>query len=267
MRVKIVAILMILLLVFGIAGCSSKQEQVSKSIEAPSSAGKTQQTVSTPAPRVEETQKAEPVVEESAVPTVTPSALLPTEEVKAPETTSKPTVTPRATEMVSTPKPTATAQSTAPQASATAATKKPSKTNTVTATPTQKIPQVKPTEEKTTPNQPAQETSDIATTAPVTVTEQPQPTPTKAVEAEPEFDIDYWISYAKRYAQSVGLALNSEAIYCWDNPIGAGAHCNYLERDIQSRLNRYGKDEDITEVSIWAEPTGVGTYEIYIGYA
>lgn len=266
MRVKIVAILMILLIVFGVAGCSPKQEQVSKSTEAPSTAGKTQQTVSTPGNNVEETPKAEPVVEESAVPTATTSALLPTEKVKAPETTSKPTVTPQATEMVSTPKPTVNAQSTT-KASATAATKKPSKTNTVTATPTQKIPQVKPTEEKTTPNQPAQETSDIATTAPVTVTEQPQPTPTKAVEAEPEFDIDYWISYAKRYAQSVGLALNSEAIYCWDNPIGAGAHCSYLERDIQSRLNRYGKDEDITEVWIWAEPTGVGTYEIYIGYA
>ena len=44
--------------------------------------------------------------------------------------------------------------------------------------------------------------------------------------------IDYWISFAKGYAQSVGLLLDSEAIYCWDNPIRAGAHCKYLERDI-----------------------------------
>ena len=40
-----------------------------------------------------------------------------------------------------------------------------------------------------------------------------------------------------------------------------------LERDIKSRLNRYAKDEDITDVWIWAEATGNDCYDLYIGYA
>ena len=82
-------------------------------------------------------------------------------------------------------------------------------------------------------------------------TTQPEETVT-----EPEFDINYWVEYAKNYATSKGLVLSSAAVDCWDNPIGAGAYCVYLERDIQSRLNRYANDEDITDVWIWTEPTG-----------
>ena len=82
-----------------------------------------------------------------------------------------------------------------------------------------------------------------------------------------EFDIDYWIIFAKEYAVSVGLTLDNEAVGCWDNPVGAGAHCIYLERDIKSRLNRYAKDEDITDIWIWAELIGNNSYDIYIGYA
>ena len=85
--------------------------------------------------------------------------------------------------------------------------------------------------------------------------------------SEPDFDIDYWISYAKSYAQSVGLTLNSEAVYCWDNPIAAGTKCKYTERDIIACLNRYANDKEITDVWIWAEKTGENAYEIYIGYA
>ena len=92
-------------------------------------------------------------------------------------------------------------------------------------------------------------------------------TPEEETETEPEFDINYWIGYAKDYAVSKGLVLSSAAVDCWDNPIGAGAHCIYLERDIQSRLNRYANDEDITDVWIWAEPTGDDRYDLYIGYA
>lgn len=84
---------------------------------------------------------------------------------------------------------------------------------------------------------------------------------------EPEFDLNHWVEYAKNYAVSKGLILSSTAMDCWDNPIGADAHCIYLERDIQSRLNRYANDEDITDVWIWAESTGNGRYDIYIGYA
>lgn len=48
-------------------------------------------------------------------------------------------------------------------------------------------------------------------------------------KAEIDFDIDYWISFAKDYAQSVGLQLDSEAVYCWDNPIRAERIVNILK--------------------------------------
>ena len=74
-------------------------------------------------------------------------------------------------------------------------------------------------------------------------------------------------SLAKSYAESVGLTLNSEAVYCWDNPIAAGSQCKYTERDIKGYLSRYAKDPDITDVWIWYEQTGTGSFEVYIGYA
>ena len=98
--------------------------------------------------------------------------------------------------------------------------------------------------------------------------EQPQPTePSQEEPTEPAFDIGYWIGFAKSYAESVGLTLNSEAVYCWDNPIAAGSQCKYTERDIKGYLSRYAKDPDITDVWIWYEQTGTGSFEVYIGYA
>lgn len=103
-----------------------------------------------------------------------------------------------------------------------------------------------------------------------------EPTETRPQEPEmpvaeepidPAFDIRTWIDYAKAYAESVGLRLENSAVDCWDNPISAGTHCSYLERDIQSRLNRYARDEDITDVWIWAEARSDGKYDLYIGYA
>ena len=98
---------------------------------------------------------------------------------------------------------------------------------------------------------------------------QPQESkpPDEEEPIEPAFDIQTWIDYAKAYAESVGLRLESSAVDCWDNPISAGAHCSYPERAIQSRLNRYARDEDITDVWIWAEARSDGKYDLYIGYA
>lgn len=92
---------------------------------------------------------------------------------------------------------------------------------------------------------------------------EPEPTP----EPEPAFDIDCWISYAKNTAVSLGLTLDSSATDCWDNPISAEQGCIYLERDINSRLNRYAKDGEITAVWIWYECIDTSSYLIYIGYA
>lgn len=92
---------------------------------------------------------------------------------------------------------------------------------------------------------------------------EPEPTP----ETEPAFDIEHWISYAKSTAVSLGLTLDSMATDCWDNPISAEQDCIYLERDISSRLKRYAEDESITDVWVWYECIGTGSYLIYIGYA
>lgn len=86
-------------------------------------------------------------------------------------------------------------------------------------------------------------------------------------EPEPAFDIDYWISYAKSTAVSLGLTLENSATECWDNPITADQGCIYLERDINSRLKRYAEDESITDICFWYECIGTGSYLIYIGYA
>ena len=134
------------------------------------------------------------------------------------------------------------------------------KTNSDSSAPpkesaTQKPKPVEPTKPTTAPTQTAQPET------PPSVTEKPTEPPVQ------NFDIDYWIRYAKNYAQSVGLRLDSAATDCWDNPIPANAQCKYLERDIQNRLNRYARDDDITSVWIWAEKVSDNSYEIYIGYA
>lgn len=98
--------------------------------------------------------------------------------------------------------------------------------------------------------------------------EPPQPTqPSTEPPTEPSFDIGYWVNFAKSYAESVGLTLDSGAVYCWDNPIAAGPKCKYTERDIKGYLDRYAKDSDITEVWVWYEQTSGNSYEVYIGYA
>ena len=95
---------------------------------------------------------------------------------------------------------------------------------------------------------------------------EPPVTPVE-IEPEPSFDINYWISYAQGVAVSKGLTLESSAVDCWDNPITANPDCIYLERDINSRMSRYAKDEDITDVWIWYECVGANSYLIYVGYA
>lgn len=135
-----------------------------------------------------------------------------------------------------------------------------------------------PAEEKTNPVSPAppqeepetQKTTSVPAQPPAEEPPQSEP-PQKSAPPEepavPDFNIQTWIDYAKTYAVSVGLRLESSAVDCWDNPITAGAHSQNLERDIESRLNRYSRDEDITDVWIWAEERPDGNYDLYIGYA
>ena len=104
-------------------------------------------------------------------------------------------------------------------------------------------------------------------TEPMATQPQEPESPAEEEPTEPAFDIQTWIDYAKAYAESIGLRMESSAVDCWDNPISVGTHRSYLERDIQSRLNRYARDEDITDVWIWAEARSDGKYDLYIGYA
>ena len=90
---------------------------------------------------------------------------------------------------------------------------------------------------------------------------------TTAVEQIEEFDINYWISYAQNYAQSIGLTLDETATECWDNPISANANIKNIGADIEGRLNRYKNVEGFTYVWIWAEKISDTQYELYIGYA
>ena len=90
---------------------------------------------------------------------------------------------------------------------------------------------------------------------------------TTAIEQIEEFDINYWISYAQNYAQSIGLTLDETATECWDNPISANANIKNIGADIESRLNRYKNVEGSTSVWIWAEKLSDTQYELYFGYA
>ena len=90
---------------------------------------------------------------------------------------------------------------------------------------------------------------------------------TTAIEQIEEFDINYWISYAQNYAQSIGLTLDETAIECWDNPISANANNENIGTDIEGRLNRYKNVEGFTSVWIWAEKISYAQYELYIVYA
>jgi len=128
-----------------------------------------------------------------------------------------------------------------------------------TQTPTQPEPP-KPEESQPTPPQPVQPQAP-APTEPKPPVEQP----TEEPKAQ-EFDIEYWITFAKNYAVSIGLELSPAATECWDNPMIAGAHSKYLERDIKDCLNCYKNIEGFTGVWIWAEPDGNGAYKLYIGY-
>ena len=142
---------------------------------------------------------------------------------------------------------------------------------TVKASVTFALDNQKETAKPSTPNTPAQspEPEPVPTPTPPTESEPTvEPAPPAASEpAEPAFSIDHWISYAQEYAKTVELNLDSTAVDCWDNPITAGAHCTCLERDIQSRLNRYAKDETILDVWVWAENRSDRSYDLYIGYA
>lgn len=114
---------------------------------------------------------------------------------------------------------------------------------------------------------PKQTESPKVTEPPETKPTEPPTKPTEPQPTEPSFDIDKWIEFAKRYAESIGLVLDPEAVDCWDNPMIAGPKSKYLERDIKGILDRHKTVEGFSAVWIWAESEGNGNYRLFIGYA
>ena len=145
--------------------------------------------------------------------------------------------------------------STAPADSGKPETAKPADTESPTVSPKQTEPPkvTEPPESK-----PTESPKSVDPTP--TETEKPKP-------ADSQFDINYWIEFARKYAENIGLAINPEAVSCWDNPIIAGPNSKYLERDIKTRMNRYKNVEGFTDIWVWEEPDENGNYRLFIGYA
>ena len=141
----------------------------------------------------------------------------------------------------------------------------PETTATTVETPVEPIntgTTTEPTATQETPIETVKE--DKSTEIPKTVE-----TPPESVTEPPkaEFDVNYWVGFARSYALQIGLEIDPTAVDCWDNPTTANADCIYLERDLTHRLDRYKRDDDITAVNIWAESLENGNYLIYIAYA
>ena len=94
----------------------------------------------------------------------------------------------------------------------------------------------------------SKETTAELPTTPVKTVKEEKPaeipetveTPSESVTELPkaEFDVNYWISFARSYALQIGLEIDPTAVDCWDNPTTANADCIYLERDLTHRLDR-----------------------------
>ena len=155
----------------------------------------------------------------------------------------------------------------------------PKETETVIETPKEEPPApliIEQPEQKSTPEITTETITEPPET-PIETVKEEEPTklsetvetPSESVTEPPkaEFDVNYWVNFAKAYALQIGLESDETAMDCWDNPTTANADCIYLERDLTHRLDRYNRDDDITAVNIWAESLGNGNYLIYIAYA
>ena len=123
------------------------------------------------------------------------------------------------------------------------------------------------TSEPETPKETVKETEPVKTESKEPQREEVPKEEKPKEEKVDNFDVQYWIGFAKSYAAGRGLSLDGTATDCWDNPITANANCRYLERDIKDRIDYYVDVEGFESVWVWYEQTGENTYLIYIGYA
>lgn len=94
----------------------------------------------------------------------------------------------------------------------------------------------------------------------------PAPAPTPAPAPAPAFDVSACVQNVMNYGVGIGLALDSTATACWDNPTTANERTLYVERDLRDTLDWY-KASGFTAFWVWDEEDGNGGYLVYIGYA
>lgn len=153
-------------------------------------------------------------------------------------------------------------QSTAESQTATTVQTKPAEEKTV-ETPATEKPKAEPPKQTTTQAEPEKQTEQPKEQ---TTAEQKPAEPKPTEPPKQTFDVSPYVSYAKEYAVSIGLSLDSTATECWDNPISANPNRSGIKSDIESRLNRYKNSEGFTAVWIWTEKLSDTEYNIYIGY-
>lgn len=119
--------------------------------------------------------------------------------------------------------------------------------------------------EKEPASQPEQPQS-TATVPNEPITSESQTQPTHTQPELPIFDVSAYVQAANDYGAQIGLALDSTATACWDDPLTANAGCLYLTRDLQDRLDWY-KQSGFTAFWVWSEQIAGEEYLIYIGYA
>lgn len=131
-----------------------------------------------------------------------------------------------------------------------------------------KVPTITPSKAETVVTE-KQSPKENTTSAVVTTEKEVQEIKTEEIPkvTEPTVDIDYFITYAKDYANNIGLQYDSTATACWDNPIAADKNTQRVIEEIEYRLNRYKNIEEFEYICIWYEKTPKNEFEIYIGYA
>lgn len=130
-------------------------------------------------------------------------------------------------------------------------------------TPATEKPKAEPPKQTTTQAEPEKQTEQPKEQ---TTAEQKPAEPKPTEPPKQTFDVSPYVSYAKEYAVSIGLSLDSTATECWDNPISANPNRSDIKSDIESRLNRYKNSEGFTAVWIWTEKLSDTEYNLYIGY-
>lgn len=132
-----------------------------------------------------------------------------------------------------------------------------------------------PQQDQTTPpqneQQPEEPKHPVVTPAPEeppAAKSTPSSPPQELPVPTPSFDVSAYVQFAMSYGTSaeLGLILDNTATSCWDDPLTANAGSLYLERDLKDRLDWY-KASGFTRFWVWAEQTGDGEYQVYIGYA